>query len=142
MQASARLIEGAQREQEESEMAIERLRAVTVWVNDVDAALAFYTEQVGLEKTMDVRYGDKGRWLTVAPAGSGGPQISISPAGYGGEPGGFTGLVLETSDVEGTVEELKGRGVSFTSEVTTNKRGAQMCDFEDPDGNGFRLHSS
>ena len=123
-------------------MAIEGMRAVTVWVNDVEAAVGFYTEQLGLEKTADVRYGEKGRWVTVAPAGYDGPQISISPAGYGGEPGGFTGMVLETSDVEGTFEELKGRGVNFTSEVTRNTKGAQMCDFEDPDGNGFRLHSA
>jgi lactoylglutathione lyase len=122
-------------------MAIERVRALTIWVNDVDAAVDFYVDKLGLEKTADRRYGEKGRWVTVAPAGSDGPQISLSPAGYGGEPGGFTGFVLETSDVQATVDELKARGVSFTSEVRTNSVGATMCDFEDPDGNGFRLHS-
>jgi lactoylglutathione lyase len=122
-------------------MAIEGLRAVTVWVGDVDAAVDFYVEKLGLEKTADRRYGEKGRWVTVAPAGSDGPQISLSPSGYGGEPGGFTGMVLETSDVHATAEELKARGVKFTSEVRTNSIGATMCDFEDPDGNRFRLHS-
>ena len=124
-----------------SAMAIERLRALTIWVSDVDAAVDFYVDKLGLEKTADKRYGEKGRWVTVAPAGSDGPQISLSPAGYGGEPGGFTGMVLETSDVEGTFDELRERGVTFTSEVRTNSVGATMVDFEDPDGNGFRLHS-
>jgi Glyoxalase/Bleomycin resistance protein/Dioxygenase superfamily len=31
-------------------MAIEGLRAVTVWVGDVDAAVDFYVEKLGLEK--------------------------------------------------------------------------------------------
>lgn len=115
---------------------------MTIWVNDVDAAVDFYVEKLGLEKTADKRYGEKGRWVTVTPAGADGPQISLSPAGYGGEPGGFTGFVLETSDVEATVEELRDRGVNFTSEIRTNRVGATMVDFEDPDGNGFRLHSA
>ena len=123
-------------------MAIERVRALTIWVNDVDAAVDFYVDKLGLEKTADRRYGEKGRWVTVAPAGSNGPRISLSPAGYGGDPGGFTGFVLETSDVEATVAELEKCGVNFTSEVRTNSVGATMVDFEDPDGNGFRLHSA
>jgi lactoylglutathione lyase len=121
---------------------VDKIANVVIPTADVDRAIDFYVEKLGLEKTADKRYGEKGRWVTVAPAGSGGPQISLSPAGYGGEPGGFTGFVLETSDVEGTVEELKARGVNFTSEIRENKVGATMCDFEDPDGNGFRLHSS
>ena len=91
-------------------MAIERLRALTIWVNDVDAAVDFYVDKLGLEKTADKRYGEKGRWVTVVPAGSEGPQISLSPAGYGREPGGFTGFVLETSDVEGTYEGSRRAG--------------------------------
>src|SRR5215208_5954425 len=122
-------------------MAIERLRAVTIWVSDVDAAVDFYVDQLGLEKTAEKRYGDKGRWVTVSPGGSDGPQISLSPAGYGGEPGSFTGMVLETSDVDATYEELKGRGVNFTSEVRTNTWGRRCATSRTRDGNGFRLHS-
>jgi hypothetical protein len=40
-----------------------------IFVNDQDAALDFYTNKLGLEKTQDEPYGESGaRWITVSPA--------------------------------------------------------------------------
>ncbi len=50
-----------------------RIATTQLWVHDQDAALRFYTEQVGMEVRQDVTMPEMGnfRWLTVAPAGSG-----------------------------------------------------------------------
>ncbi len=44
---------------------INRLSVTTIWVNDQNEALRFYTEKLGFEIRADVKNGDF-RWLTVA----------------------------------------------------------------------------
>ncbi len=48
-----------------------RIATAQVWVHDQEAALRFYTDQVGMEIHEDVTLAEMGnfRWLTVAPKG-------------------------------------------------------------------------
>ena len=57
-----------------------------LWVHDQDAALAFYTEKLGMEVRSDVTLPEMGdfRWLTVSPAGQ--EDVSIVLMAIPGEP--------------------------------------------------------
>jgi catechol 2,3-dioxygenase-like lactoylglutathione lyase family enzyme len=46
---------------------INRLASVTIYVDDQEKALAFYTQKLGFAKISDVRVPGGMRWLTVAP---------------------------------------------------------------------------
>src|SRR5438874_1330699 len=110
-------------------------------VDDLDAAIGFYTEQLGfaLERRMGsafgiVSYGDLSLWLS-------GPQSSAArpmPDGRQPEPGGWNRLVIEVDDLEARVRELKARGVSFRNEIVTGPGGKQVL-IDDPAGNPVEL---
>jgi hypothetical protein len=63
-------------------LSITQVGRVVIPVSDHDRALEFYTGIFGLEKRMDVAFGDDNRWIEVAPKGQ---QTSIAlsrpPAG-------------------------------------------------------------
>ena len=49
---------------------ITKVGTVCIFVNDQDAAKAFYTEKLGFEVRMDAPLGPDSRWLAVAPPGA------------------------------------------------------------------------
>lgn len=110
-------------------------------VDDVDAAVAFYADELGfvLERRMGpafamVSRGDLTLWLS-------GPQSSAArpmPDGRQPEPGGWNRLVIEVDDLEARVERLKHRGLSFWNEIVTGPGGKQIV-LEDPAGNPVEL---
>jgi catechol 2,3-dioxygenase-like lactoylglutathione lyase family enzyme len=53
-------------------------------------------------------------------------------------PGGWNRFVLQVDDLDATVEELRGRGVTFRNDVVTGPGGKQIL-VEDPDGNVVEL---
>ncbi len=110
-------------------------------VDDVDAVVAFYTDNLGftLQQQMGpafaiVSRGDLSLWLS-------GPRSSAArpmPDGRQPEPGGWNRLVVEVDDLETTVEELTSVGLSFRNEVVTGPGGKQIL-LEDPAGNVVEL---
>jgi hypothetical protein len=52
--------------------------------------------------------------------------------------GAAGGLFFATDDVQGSYEELKGRGVEFAQEPTEQPYGID-AGFRDPSGNHFRM---
>ena len=52
--------------------------------------------------------------------------------------GAAGGLFFSTEDVQGTFEELKGRGVEFSQEPTKQPYGID-AGFRDPSGNQIRM---
>ena len=121
-------------------MALDKVQIATVWVNDLDHALHFYTHVLRLKKRADIRFGEGQRWLTVAPRDDD-VEIALQPAERG-EVGRVTGIVFGSADPERTVAELKARGVEFIQEPESREWGAGMAQFRDPDGNVFVLHSA
>ena len=104
-------------------------------VADQDEALRFYTEKLGFEVRSDTRFGENGemRWLEVAPPGSR-ARLALNPP-MGGEPGG-SGIGVETPDVEGEHERLKGiGGVDVDAELMRAPGVPLMFSVRDPDGN-------
>ncbi len=98
--------------------SISRINTVVVPVSDSDRAIDFYTQKLGLEKRVDIPFGDKYRWVEVAPAGAD-TTIALAPPPEGREAGGMqTGISLQTSDIDSLHAELKDRGVDVDPEVS------------------------
>ena len=114
---------------------------VGVQVSNQDEALAFYVDKLGMQKTMDVPMDEEGnRWLEVAPAGAQTRIVLSSTPGPGGEeePGGFSGYIFETEDIEATCRELEEKGVNITVPLSDEPWG-RWAQFADPDGNEFGI---
>ena len=131
-----------------------RIANAQLWVHDQDEALAFYTQNVGMEVRTDVTMAEMGnfRWLAVGPAGQ--PDVAIVLMAIPGPPvmdpqtadqvrdlmaKGFAGTVfLTTDDCNAAYEDLKGRGVEFTEVPEERPYGIDSA-FRDPSGNSLRL---
>jgi catechol 2,3-dioxygenase-like lactoylglutathione lyase family enzyme len=110
-------------------------------VDDVETAIAFYTDRLGfaLEHRMGpafaiVSRGDLLLWLS-------GPQSSAArpmPDERLPEPGGWNRLVVEVDDLEAKVAELKQAGLSFRNEIVTGPGGKQIL-LDDSSGNPVEL---
>ena len=114
-----------------------RLEVVPIPVADVDAAKAFYTEQVGFNLDHDVRPSDGMRVVQMTPPGSA-CSVVIGEGLPLGEPGSVKGVQLTVEDLDAVREELAGRGVPI-SEVQQlgpeGTPGSRYAFFDDPDGN-------
>jgi len=118
------------------------ISVVTLFVDDVDRAIDFYTNKLGWEKTMDVDMGENGRWTTVAPKGEKTSfTLTKSTPDFGaGKVGGHSGVILEVDDVYKAHEQLKNKGVEFTEEPRTESWGG-FAMLKDSEGNVHGLHS-
>jgi catechol 2,3-dioxygenase-like lactoylglutathione lyase family enzyme len=117
------------------------MAVVRYLVDDVDAAVAFYTGHLGfsLEQQMGPAFAlvsrdDLTLWLS-------GPQSSAArpmPDGSRPEPGGWNRLVLEVDDLEAEVERLQQAGLGFRNEIVMGPGGKQIL-LEDSAGNPVEL---
>ncbi len=113
----------------------------TIYVSSLDAAIRFYTEQLGLRLTN--RIGD--RWATIDAGSSywtsegiaAGLTLGLRPAAAQYPTPGTTGGVgfgFETyKRIEDVAAQLKHRGVRITSEVVSFEAG-KVISFTDLDG--------
>ena len=114
---------------------------VRYMVDDVEAALAFYTTHLGftlISKTLpafaDVARGDL-RLLLSGPASSAGRPM---PDGRRPVPGGWNRIHLIVDDLATEVARLRSAGVRFRNEIVTGPGGSQIL-LEDPSGNPIEL---
>ena len=112
-------------------------------VDDLDRAIAFYTERLGFEVEMHpgpgfalLSRGDL-RLLLNVPGGPGGAAQPM-PDGRVPEPGGWNRFQLQVDDIENEVETLKEAGARFRNEIVTGFGGKQIL-LEDPAGNPIEL---
>jgi predicted enzyme related to lactoylglutathione lyase len=116
---------------------------VRYFVNDVDAALSFYGEQLGFDEVMHpaptFAMLSRGPLRLVLSAPGGGPGGGAAmPDGTLPEPGGWNRFQIEVEDLEATVAELRQRGACFRNEIVTGVGGNQIL-LEDPSGNLVEL---
>jgi predicted enzyme related to lactoylglutathione lyase len=114
-------------------------------VDDVDAAIKFYTDNLDFEVEMHPAPGfaalKRGSLLLFLNApGAGGAGASM-PDGSKPEPGGWNRFQLNVENLKTAVEELKKKGASFRSEIIEGKGGKQIL-LEDPSGNPIELFES
>jgi catechol 2,3-dioxygenase-like lactoylglutathione lyase family enzyme len=97
---------------------IGRVSIVVIPVADVDGAIDFYVDKLGLEKRTDVPFGGEYRWVEVAPPGAV-TTIALAPPPPGKTAGGFeSGIILQTDDIDALHAELKEKGVDVDAEVS------------------------
>jgi catechol 2,3-dioxygenase-like lactoylglutathione lyase family enzyme len=107
---------------------------VTLMVADMDRAVEFYAQKLGLE--LKVRYGNA--WAeVVAPGITLGLHQARGPITRS-DPNIGISIGLEVDDIDATVGELQTRGVVFPSSIreTDDLREAS---FADPDGTPLYL---
>ena len=113
--------------------AITQIRTIAVPTTDQARSLAFYTDILGFEKTLDTPFGPGQRWIEVTPPG-GGTTIALPP--LGDAPAAIdTGIRLETDDADADHEALKAAGADVDVDVLSYPGVPPMFTFRDPDGN-------
>ena len=112
-------------------------------VNDVDAAIAFYCQQLGFHEDMHpapafamLSRGDLRLVLSQPGGGPGGGQAMAD--GTVPKPGGWNRFAIEVSDLEASVAALRAARVHFRSDVIVGVGGKQAL-VEDPSGNLVEL---
>jgi len=121
-----------------SQLNISKVGRVCVTVADTDRALDFYTGKLGFEKVVDEPMGPGMRWVEVKVA-DGETTIALAPPPEGQEAGGSqTGIILDTTDVDGAHSALKAAGVDVDDEVSRYGGPVPpMFWLRDPDGNSL-----
>jgi catechol 2,3-dioxygenase-like lactoylglutathione lyase family enzyme len=115
-------------------------------VNDVDAAIPFYTEQLGFKVDMHPAPSfamlSKGglRLLLSAPGGGPGGGASM-PDGTSPAPGGWNRFQVEVPDLDEAYAKMSAAGAHFRNQVITGVGGKQVL-LEDPSGNLIELFQS
>ena len=103
-----------------------KIKLTSVYVDDQDKALRFYTEVLGFAKKADFSQGPY-RWLTVAsPEEPGGTELQLAkndnPAAKTYQQAifqqGQPAAMFYTDDVRGDYERIKARGAEFTMPPT------------------------
>src|ERR1700729_2690181 len=112
-------------------------------VNDVDAAIAFYCQNLGFTEVMHpapafamLSRGDLRLVLSAPGGGPGGGQAIAG--GALPQPGGWNRFCVEVTDLAGAVEKLRRSGVRFRNEIVSGVGGKQIL-AEDPSGNPVEL---
>jgi catechol 2,3-dioxygenase-like lactoylglutathione lyase family enzyme len=123
-----------------SKLKISKVGRVVVTVADTDRALDFYVGVLGFEKVVDVPMGPDMRWVEVAVSGAE-TTIALAPPPPGNDAGGKeTGIILDTSDIDGAHGALKEAGIDVDAEVTRYGGPVPpMFWLRDPDGNSLIL---
>ncbi|MEV8612983.1 VOC family protein [Amycolatopsis sp. NPDC051373] len=117
------------------------LVSVRYLVDDVVAAIAFYTRHLGFTVRTDVSpaFADvvsgNLRLLLSGPASSAGRTL---PDGSRPAPGGWNRIHLIVEDIEAEVARLRAEGVGFRSDVISGPGGRQIL-LDDPAGNPIEL---
>jgi catechol 2,3-dioxygenase-like lactoylglutathione lyase family enzyme len=112
-------------------------------VEDVDAAVAFYTKRLGFQVDFRpapsfaiVSRGDL-RLAINATEGPGGASQPM-PDGRKPHPGGWNRILLEVADLDEKTEELRAAGVPLRGRIIDGIGGRQIL-IEDPSGNPIEL---
>src|SRR5580700_750957 len=123
-----------------------KIKVTSLYVDNQDKALLFYTEVLGFAKKTDFSQGPY-RWLTVAsPEEPEGTELQLalnnSPAAKTYQQAlfqqGQPATMFFTDDVKGDCERIKARGAEFTM-PPTEVTGSTIAMLKDTCGNRIQL---
>lgn len=112
-------------------------------VRDIDAAIDFYTTQLGFHLDMHpappfaMLSRDALRLVLSVPNASGGGGQTM-PDGRVPEPGGWNRFAIEVADIAAVVAQLRSSGARFRSDIISGVGGKQII-VDDPSGNPVEL---
>jgi len=113
---------------------------VRYFVDDVDAAVAFYTKHLGFEVSFNagpfamITRGDLALMIS-------GPKTSAArpmPDGSVPAPGGWNRFLFEVDDIEAVVASMRQAGIHFRNDILSGVGGKQIV-AEDPSGNPIEV---
>jgi len=119
---------------------VDKVATVIVPVSDQERAIRFYVERLGLEKRVDVPFGNGYRWVEVAPR-DGVTTIALAPPPEGKAAGNReTGISLHADDIDAYHAELKAGGVDVDAEVSRmGDPVPPLFWLRDPEGNSLMV---
>ena len=124
-----------------------KIKLTSVYVDDQEKALRFYTEVLGFAKKTDFSQGPY-RWLTVAsPEDPDGTELQLAlndnPAAKAYQQAMFQqgqpAAMFFSDDVKGDYERIKARGAEFTM-APTQVTGATIAKLDDTCGNLIQIN--
>ena len=110
-------------------------------VDDVDAAIDFYTRHLGFSVASDMSpaFADVRRGaLSLLLSGPKSSAARPMPDGRKPGPGGWNRIHLLVEDIAAEVERLRAEGVEFRNEIVKGPGGRQIV-LDDPSGNPVEL---
>ena len=123
-----------------------KIKLTSVYVDNQDKALRFYTEVLGFAKKVDFSNGPF-RWLTVvSPEEADGTELQLAlnnnPAAKAYQEAifqqGQPAVMFYTDDIKGECERIKARGAEFTMPPTP-VTGSTIAMLNDTCGNLIQL---
>jgi len=123
-----------------------KIKLTSVFVDDQEKALGFYTDVLGFRKKSDFSNGPY-RWLTVtSPEEPEGTELQLAlnnnPAAKTYQEAIFAqgqpGAMFFTDDIKGDYERIKARGAEFTM-PPTDVTGSSIAMLNDTCGNLIQL---
>jgi lactoylglutathione lyase len=121
-------------------MALTGIQSVSIYVDDVDRTIDFYTNELGFPKHDNALLfeGRDVRWVTVTIPDSGTDLVLVKDyADWAPERvGKFTGIVFKVENIVDTFKQLEANGVEITEQPNSQDWGTQ-AQFRDSEGNSF-----
>jgi predicted enzyme related to lactoylglutathione lyase len=123
-----------------------KIKVTSIFVDDQEKALRFYTDVLGFTKKNDFSQGPY-RWLTVAPSGDPNEvelQLALNnnPAAKTYQQAIFQqsqpAIMFFTDDIKADYERVKGKGAEFTM-PPTDVTGSTIAMLNDTCGNIVQL---
>ena len=123
-----------------------KIKLITLYVDDQEKALRFYTDVLGFLKKADFSNGPF-RWLTVAsPEDPDGTELQLAPNNDPAAKAYQQALFLQgqpaamffTDDVQADYERMKARGAKFTM-TPTDVTGSKIAMLDDTCGNRIQI---
>ena len=119
---------------------IKAMKFASIPVRDQEKALEFYTRKLGFSILTDQVFGPGQRWIELSINGAQTGVVLFTPPEHQERIGTFTGISLETDNVQKTHDQLVARGVEFTQPPRKESWGTSAI-FKDQDSNTFVLSS-
>ncbi|CAN2194115.1 Glyoxalase/fosfomycin resistance/dioxygenase domain containing protein [Candidatus Nanopelagicaceae bacterium] len=123
------------------------LGMITIVVDDYDAAISHYVNDLGFTLIEDTVLTPEKRWVVVAPGETGGKILLAKAANeaqiaaIGNSTGGRVGFFMYTTNFNEIYELYKFRGIEFT-ETPRQESFGQVVVFKDKYGNKWDLIES
>ena len=120
------------------------LGMITIVIDEYDAAIKHYVEDLGFTLIEDTALSAEKRWVVVAPSNEGAKILlakaanETQKAAIGNSTGGRVGFFMYTTEFSQTYELYKSRGIRFIEEPRQEAYG-QVVVFTDKYGNKWDL---
>ena len=121
---------------------INKIGKITIYVNNQDEAIKFWTEKIGFVVKFEQQMGANMKWVEIAPNSDEFTTFVLynkaimhkqNPTANVEHPS----IILSTNDIDNTYTSLKSNGVSVSDLM--NMPYGKMFSFNDQDGNTFLI---